>query len=377
MRLQYPSNIRMIKLPCTGKLEVIHLLKALEAGADGVYAAGCLEGECHYLKGNLWAKKRVGYVKKLLEEIGVDPGRVEMYNMSSAMGRSSPRPRATSPRASAAWGPTRCVRATASRPTRSSSARWAPWPCPTTPTPPQAHDRDLRGGRTLKMITAERKPFDEIYAMTEGHDKVLVAGCDTCVAVCLTGGEKEAEILAAQLRIKAKEDGRDVQIEHTAAIRQCEWEYLDAIGAKVEEYPLVLSMACGIGVQSMAEKFSPRLVMPAVNTNMLGMPQEHAVWLERCGACGECVIGETAGICPVVRCSKSLMNGPCGGSHDGKCEVTTPEKEDIECAWALIWERLRAQGREELMLVNRPPKDWSKGSSGGPRKMVREEAKPV
>jgi len=86
MRLQYPSNIRMIKLPCTGKLEVIHLLKALEAGADGVYAAGCLEGECHYLKGNLWAKKRVGYVKKLLDEIGVDPGRVEMYNMSSAMG---------------------------------------------------------------------------------------------------------------------------------------------------------------------------------------------------------------------------------------------------------------------------------------------------
>jgi F420-non-reducing hydrogenase iron-sulfur subunit len=86
MRLQYPTNIRMIKLPCTGKLEVIHLLKALEAGADGVYAAGCLEGECHYLKGNLWAKKRVGYVKKLLEEIGIDPGRVEMYNMSSAMG---------------------------------------------------------------------------------------------------------------------------------------------------------------------------------------------------------------------------------------------------------------------------------------------------
>jgi ferredoxin len=227
------------------------------------------------------------------------------------------------------------------------------------------------------MITAERKPFDEIYAMTVGHDKVLVAGCDTCVAVCLTGGEKEAEILAAELRIKAKEDGRDVQIEHTAAIRQCEWEYLDAIAAKVEEYPAVLSMACGIGIQSMAEKFAPKLVLPAVNTNMLGMPQEHAVWLERCGACGECVIGDTAGICPVVRCSKSLMNGPCGGSHDGKCEVTTPEKGDIDCAWALIWDRLKAQGREELMLVNRPPKNWSKSSSGGPRKMVREEAKPV
>ena len=86
MRLQYPSNIRMIKLPCTGKLEVIHLLKAIEAGADGVYAAGCLEGECHYLKGNLWARKRVNHVKDLLAEVGIEPERVEMYNMSSAQG---------------------------------------------------------------------------------------------------------------------------------------------------------------------------------------------------------------------------------------------------------------------------------------------------
>ena len=86
MRLQYPSNIRMIKLPCTGKLEVIHLLRAIEAGADGVYAAGCLEGECHYLKGNLWARKHVDHVKTLLEEMGIEPERVEMYNMSSAMG---------------------------------------------------------------------------------------------------------------------------------------------------------------------------------------------------------------------------------------------------------------------------------------------------
>jgi hypothetical protein len=227
------------------------------------------------------------------------------------------------------------------------------------------------------MITAERKPLDEILALLGDAKKVLVTGCETCVAVCLSGGEKEAEILASELRIKAKEDHRKLTCEHTSAIRQCEWEYLDLIAEKVGEYDVVLSMACGIGIQSMAEKFAPKLVLPAVNTNMLGMPQEHAVWLERCGACGDCVIGETAGVCPVVRCSKSLMNGPCGGSHDGKCEVTTPEKEEIECAWALIWERLKAQGREELMFIERPPKDWSKSSSGGPRKMVREEAKPV
>ena len=106
------------------------------------------------------------------------------------------------------------------------------------------------------MITAERKPFEEILALLDGKDQVLVAGCETCVAVCLTGGEKEAEILASELRIKAKDDGRELKCEHTAAIRQCEWEYLDMIAEKVAEYPVVISMACGIGIQSMAEKFS-------------------------------------------------------------------------------------------------------------------------
>src|SRR5665647_2329914 len=146
------------------------------------------------------------------------------------------------------------------------------------------------------MITAERKPLDEILELVGDKKKVLVAGCDTCVAICLTGGEKEAEILASELRIKAEQEGREVEIEHTAAIRQCEWEYLDMIADKVENADLVLSMACGIGIQSLAEKFEPKIVMPAGNTNMLGMPQEHAMWLERCGACGECVIGTTAGI---------------------------------------------------------------------------------
>jgi ferredoxin len=226
------------------------------------------------------------------------------------------------------------------------------------------------------MITAERKPFEEILSLVEGQKKILVAGCDTCVAICLTGGEKEAEILASELRLKAQQDGREIEVEHTSAIRQCEWEYLDMIAKQVEEADVVLSMACGIGIQSMAEKYAPKLVMPAVNTNMLGMPQEHAVWLERCVACGDCGIGMTGGVCPIVRCSKSLLNGPCGGSHSGLCEVRR-DNEDIECAWALIHDRLTAQGREELLLEVRGPKDWSKSSSGGPRKMVREEARPV
>lgn len=86
MRVQYPPNVRIIRLPCTGKVDAIHLMKAFEDGADGIFIAGCLEGECHFLKGNLRAKKKVAYVKRLLEEIGTNPQRVEMFNLSSAMG---------------------------------------------------------------------------------------------------------------------------------------------------------------------------------------------------------------------------------------------------------------------------------------------------
>jgi coenzyme F420-reducing hydrogenase delta subunit len=86
MRLNYPSNVKIINVPCTGRVDILHLLKAIEDGADGVYVAGCLEGDCHYLTGNLKAKKRVNYVKKVLEGIGMEPERVEMYNMSAAQG---------------------------------------------------------------------------------------------------------------------------------------------------------------------------------------------------------------------------------------------------------------------------------------------------
>ena len=86
MRLSYPSNVKVIQVPCTGRVDIIHLLKAIEDGADGVYVAGCLEGECHFISGNLKAKKRVQYVKKVLEEVGIEPERVEMFNLSAGEG---------------------------------------------------------------------------------------------------------------------------------------------------------------------------------------------------------------------------------------------------------------------------------------------------
>jgi len=86
MRLSYPSNVKIIQLPCTGRIDIIHLLNAVENGADGVYVAGCLEGECHFVQGNLKARKKVEYVKRTLTELGIEPERVEMFNLSSAQG---------------------------------------------------------------------------------------------------------------------------------------------------------------------------------------------------------------------------------------------------------------------------------------------------
>lgn len=86
MRLQYPPNVKIIRIPCTGKIDIIYLLRAFEKGADGVFVAGCLEGNCHFVKGNIIARKRVEYTKKLLKDVGMDPERLEMFNLSSAMG---------------------------------------------------------------------------------------------------------------------------------------------------------------------------------------------------------------------------------------------------------------------------------------------------
>jgi ferredoxin len=219
------------------------------------------------------------------------------------------------------------------------------------------------------MIVAERKSIDEISRMIADYENVLVMGCNTCVAVCHTGGEKEANILAQILRMKAKMDGREQSIEDVSVERQCEKEFVDLISEKIKAADCLLSVACGIGPQTIVGMFPDKIVLPGVNTTFLGQPTEMGIWEERCGGCGNCVLHLTAGICPIVRCSKSMLNGPCGGSQNGKCEVGT----DNDCAWQLIYDRLTALDRLEAMDVITPPKDWTTARHGGPRKMVRED----
>lgn len=219
------------------------------------------------------------------------------------------------------------------------------------------------------MIVAEQKSLDEIKTMLAPYQKVLIVGCGTCVTVCFAGGEKEVAILASALRMATALEGNPKEILEATVQRQCEYEYNDAIAEKLKEVDAVLSLACGIGVQTMNEQFPEMLTLPGLNTTFLGQPTEQGVWVERCQACGNCVLGTTGGICPIARCSKSLLNGPCGGSQNGKCEVDP----DIPCAWQEIYDRLKALGRLDALLEVAESKDWRTSRDGGPRKIVRED----
>lgn len=219
------------------------------------------------------------------------------------------------------------------------------------------------------MIIAERKPIGEILDMIDGADTVLVAGCATCVADCMAGGEREVGILASGLRIALRQKGSNAEIIEVTVERQCEREFIENIRELVERADVVISTACGIGVQAMAERYRKTPIYPGVNTTFLGLREEEGLWTERCAACGECTLHLTGGICPVARCSKSLLNGPCGGSNGGKCEIS----EEIDCGWQLIIDRLEALGQLDRLEENIPPKNWATSRDGGPRKVIKKE----
>jgi ferredoxin len=219
------------------------------------------------------------------------------------------------------------------------------------------------------MIIAEQKPLDEIKSLLAEAKDVLVVGCGTCVTVCFAGGEKEAGIMASSLRMSSKLDGKSKDVSHVTVQRQCEWEYIDPIADQVQNVDVVLSLGCGIGVQALAERFSAAVVVPGLNTTFMGMPTEQGVWEERCAACGHCVLGLTGGICPIARCAKQLLNGPCGGSQNGVCEINA----ETPCAWQLIYDKLDSQDRVHLLTEIQPVKDWSTSRDGGPRKITRDD----
>ncbi|MBN2534363.1 MAG: methylenetetrahydrofolate reductase C-terminal domain-containing protein [Spirochaetales bacterium] len=204
------------------------------------------------------------------------------------------------------------------------------------------------------MIVAERKPFEEIWNMISHYNRILVLGCGTCVTICWAGGEKEVGILASQLKI-AGEKNNELIITESVPERQCEIEMIQELKDKEGNIDAILSMGCGAGVQTVAGIFTDIPVFPALNTTFLGMPEAEGLWVEMCSACGDCYLAYTGGICPVTRCGKGLLNGPCGGTRKGgKCEID-PEK---DCAWVLIYRRLEKLSMLDLMEQYREPKNY-------------------
>ena len=206
------------------------------------------------------------------------------------------------------------------------------------------------------MIVADRKSLEEIVEKVKDCKKVLVLGCGTCVAVCMAGGEREVGLLASELRMSSMLEGTDITFDELTIQRQCDREFIEPILAQAKGYDCILSLACGAGVQLMAEMIEPIVVKPGLNTRFIGYTVQEGQWAENCLACGDCVLGEYGGICPKTQCSKGLLNGACGGGNNGLCEAA----DGRPCAWELIFDRLSKQNRLEQLAGDILLKDMTK-----------------
>jgi hypothetical protein len=217
------------------------------------------------------------------------------------------------------------------------------------------------------MITGKLKPFEEISSSVEKYKNILVLGCGSCVTVCLSGGDREAQALARELCAPEGAGCAERSVQVRTIQRQCESDLLKNFLDIPPDTDVILSLACGAGVQTLAETFGRLPVIPALNTTFLGALDEQGVWREKCQGCGECVLAHTGGICPISRCAKRILNGPCGGSVKGKCEIGG----ETDCAWQLIIDRLKVLGRLEEYGKIFPTKDWSSDRDAGPRSLRR------
>jgi ferredoxin len=206
------------------------------------------------------------------------------------------------------------------------------------------------------MIVGDLKALDEIASSIAGYRKILVLGCGGCVTVCRSGGDAEACDLARRLSHIEYHRGIPPEFVIDTIERQCENDLIRSYLKLPEGIDAILSLACGVGVQIVADVLEPLPVIPALTTTFMGGSDEPGVWREKCRGCGDCLLASTAGICPIALCAKRLLNGPCGGSRGGYCEVGS----ETPCAWARIYDRLEKQGRLSLMDEFRGFRDWRK-----------------
>ncbi|MFW5790004.1 MAG: methylenetetrahydrofolate reductase C-terminal domain-containing protein [Bacillota bacterium] len=214
------------------------------------------------------------------------------------------------------------------------------------------------------MIVGKLKEVNEIKdSLPADLESLLIVGCGSCVSVSLAGGEREVESLKNLLDFYYQTNNQEVSIETETVKRQCDDEFLDELELAISRNEIVLSLACGVGVQHLAIKYPDKIVLPGLDTTFYGRTSDIGEWEEMCHGCGKCILDQFAGVCPVARCSKSLLNGPCGGSQDGICEVD----DSIECGWQKIYDRAEELGQLENLLNFESPKDWSTHKDGGVR----------
>jgi ferredoxin len=219
------------------------------------------------------------------------------------------------------------------------------------------------------MIVAERKKIPELLDIIKGHKNILVLGCGTCVTVCLAGGEREVSIISSALRIGSRKAGGSIKVNELTIERQCDNIFIETAAEEIKKNDAVLSLGCGAGVQAIAERYPDKPIYAGLNTSFLGILESRGVWTEKCAQCGACVLADFGGICPVTRCAKHMLNGPCGGSREERCEINAAQP----CAWQMIYKRLKDIDQLDKIKKIHSAKDWSKSLNGGSRTIIRED----
>ena len=208
------------------------------------------------------------------------------------------------------------------------------------------------------MIITKQKELKEILKYLEGEKKIFLIGCGECSTTCKTGGEDEVKNIKKTLEKEGK-----VVTGYSIPSAPCVAAKVKLELAKhrkaIESSDAILVLACGLGIQSVKENMRiQKPVHVGCDTLFMGAIDSGGSFLERCSACGDCVLELTGSICPITRCAKGLINGPCGGQNKGKCEID----KDMDCAWILIYNELKKQGKLHLLKEKRPPRDYSKSS---------------
>lgn len=202
----------------------------------------------------------------------------------------------------------------------------------------------------MKAITRQ-KSLDEIEQYLDGLERLYIVGCGTCATMTKTGGQEEV----LEMKDRLQEAGKVVTgwvVPSTTCDEMTELMMREN-SAAIEDARCILVMACALGVHRVGLDID-KPVFPALDTLFIGMEESPGCFREVCAQCGQCVVGNTAGICPITACHKGLLNGPCGGTNNGKCEIDREK----DCAWTLIYQRLKEQGRLDSMRKYYPPKNY-------------------